>query len=88
MLSDFGISKKLAEEVELTHSFCGTPLYMAPEIFLGQDVGYSRSVDWWALGIVVYEMLIGYPPFYESSHNNLKLFKKINEKQVSFPNQE
>lgn len=45
----------------LTSTFCGTPLYIAPEILLQKM--YDASVDWWALGVMIYEMLIGNVPF-------------------------
>lgn len=47
---------------ELATSYCGTPEYLAPEMV--SLVGHDMTVDWWALGILIYEMLIGVTPFY------------------------
>jgi serine/threonine protein kinase len=70
-LTDFGLSRlKLAEK---DVSVCGTPEYLAPEII--QKSGHSKEVDWWCLGCLIYEMVVGIPPFY--SKNRIELFSKI-----------
>ena len=72
---------KTFKEDDLAKTFAGTPEYLAPEMINKQ--GHDYSVDWWAVGILMYEMLIGVTPFYSRSLNIL--FKKINTQPVVFP---
>lgn len=60
-LTDFGLVKENIQFGDVTHTFCGSPEYLAPEILQGK--GYSREVDWWALGTFLYEMLEGLVSF-------------------------
>ena len=61
---DFGLSKFL-DEGQSAHKSTGTREYMAPEMFKVKS--YNKSIDWWALGILLYEMFFGFTPFYHSS---------------------
>ena len=80
-LVDFGLAKFLRLN-EQTHTLCGTPEYLAPEVLLGK--GHNRPADWWGLGILIYEMLTGTTPFRAS--NIQTLYTGIVKKEVSFRN--
>ena len=80
-LTDFGLSKILEDEDDKAFTLCGTPQYLAPEVLLRQ--GYDKMVDWWSLGCVMYEMLVGRLPF--AIKRGIKLSLKIYEKKIEFP---
>jgi serum/glucocorticoid-regulated kinase 2 len=79
-LTDFGLAKHLNPN-ESTHSFVGTPEYLAPEMIEG--TGHSMSVDWWCLGIFLYELTVGVTPFY--SGNVDEMYHKIVNAKIKFP---
>lgn len=65
LLTDFGLSKEGVKETDYATSFCGSVAYLAPEILARS--GHGRSVDWYLLGVLLYEMLVGIPPYYSRS---------------------
>ena len=81
-LGDFGLATQLEFDGERKRSLCGTPNYIAPEILNGKT-GHSFEVDIWCIGIILYILLIGKPPF--ETNNALETYKRIKSKNFSFP---
>jgi serine/threonine protein kinase len=78
-LTDFGLSKVALE----ASTVCGTPEFTAPEI-LQEGGTYDKTVDFWSLGVMLYDMLTGSPPF--TGHNRKKIMESILKKKPNFPN--
>ncbi|PVH17703.1 cAMP-dependent protein kinase type 2 [Candidozyma duobushaemuli] len=77
-ITDFGFAKEVST---VTWTLCGTPDYIAPEVITTKP--YNKSVDWWSLGVLIFEMLAGYTPFYDSTP--MKTYEKILSGKIHFP---
>lgn len=82
-LTDYGMCKEGIKKGEKTSTFCGTPNYISPELLRQED--YDFGVDWWALGVLLYEMLAGKSPFDTPDPSEDALFQAILEKTIRIP---
>lgn len=78
-LIDFGLAKKGVDTI--SNSFCGTPIYLPPEI-IGRG-GHNKMVDWYSLGVIIYELLVGRPPYFSKDCN--QLFNDIQTQPLRIP---
>ncbi|KAL3469606.1 kinase-like domain-containing protein [Aspergillus californicus] len=78
-ITDFGFAKEVPD---ITWTLCGTPDYLAPEVVASK--GYNKSVDWWSLGILIFEMLCGFTPFWDQG-SPVKIYQNILAGRVKFP---
>jgi polo-like kinase 1 len=81
-LGDFGLATKLDFDGERKRTICGTPNYIAPEVLEGKN-GHSYEVDVWSLGVIIYTLIIGKPPF--ETANVKTTYDKIKKNSYKFP---
>ena len=82
LVTDFGLSKEGVNQDNLAKSFCGSPAYLAPEML--KRTGHGKAIDWYLLGVLLYEMLVGIPPYY--SNNKEQLYENIQRGPLKLPN--
>lgn len=76
------MSKESVHNDSMAKSFCGSPAYLAPEML--KRTGHGKSIDWYLLGVLLYEMLVGIPPYY--SNNKEQLYENIQRGPLKLPN--
>jgi len=81
-IADFGLSKILGPD-SMMQTACGTPIYVAPEVLKGE--GYDKEVDLWSVGVIMYILLCGFPPFFDDGENMGQLFEQIMAGDFDFP---
>lgn len=81
-LTDFGLSAMIDQQSELMRTACGTPAYVAPEVLTLKGGGYDKQVDVWSMGVIIYILLCGFPPFYAQNDN--ALYAKIKAGRYKF----
>lgn len=81
LLTDFGLSKEGVSDTLAAKSFCGSVAYLAPEMI--KRNGHGKSIDWYLLGVVLYEMLVGVPPYFSS--NKEELMNNIQRGKLKMP---
>ncbi|KAI8999393.1 kinase-like domain-containing protein [Gaertneriomyces semiglobifer] len=84
-LGDFGLAAMIKHDGERKKTICGTPNYIAPEVLFDTQTGHSFEVDIWSLGVVMYTLLIGKPPF--QTKDVKAIYKKIRDNAYDFPEQ-
>ena len=68
-ITDFGLSKEIEEDFYYSRSFVGTHAYLAPEVLL--DRPHGKSIDWYGVGVILYEFLVGIPPYFDIDQEKL-----------------
>lgn len=81
LLTDFGLSKQGMGAASVSNSFCGSVAYLAPEML--RRSGHNKSIDWYLLGVLIYEMLVGVPPYFNPDKTTL--FKNIEQGPLKIP---
>lgn len=84
-IGDFGLAALLTNDSERKKTICGTPNYIAPEVLYGKEQGHSYEVDIWSLGIILYAMIVGKPPFQSKDVDTI--YQRIKRNDYSFPTQ-